>query len=195
MKLKLLVATGNAHKLKEISQILSPYDIEVVGLKDENILIGDIEENGTTYSENAFIKASEVAKYTSLPVISDDSGLEVVSFDDRPGLFSARFAESSGGHDKAMATILEAIEGKDRSAKFICSICLIDEYKNKHIFNGITTGVIADKPEGNGGFGYDPIFICDDLNKNYALLTEEEKNTVSHRAKALNELVKYLKTR
>ena len=139
------------------------------------------------------IKAQNLAKYTIFPVIADDSGLEILALNNMPGLHSARFAEECGGHANAMKKIMKDLEGKDRSARFICDIVLLNVEDRPLLFEGIVPGKIGTEVAGNGGFGYDPIFICDELNKSYALLTEAEKNRVSHRGKALNKLLTYVK--
>ena len=193
MNFELLVATNNAHKLKEIRQILTPHHILVYGMKDLNIDIGEVEENGSTYYENALIKARALQQVTKMPIIADDSGLEILALNNMPGLHSARFAEECGGHAQAINKILKDLEGKDRSARFICDIVLLNVEDRPLLFEGIVPGKIGTEVAGDGGFGYDPIFICDELNKNYALLTEAEKNRVSHRGKALNKLLTYLK--
>ena len=193
MNFELLVATNNAHKLKEIRQILSPFHITVYGMKDLNIDIGEVEENGTSYYENALIKALALQKVTTMPIIADDTGLEIVSMDNRPGLYTARYAESLGGHQEAFKDIFKNIEGKDRTAYFVCSIVLLNVDKNPLRFEARIPGHISEKVDGKDGFGYDPIFICDDIGKTYASMGQEEKNRVSHRGKALKKLVTYLK--
>ena len=193
MNFELLVATNNSHKLQEIRQILSPHHITVYGMKDLNIDVGDIVEDGKDYYENALIKAKALQAVTKMPIIADDSGLEILALNKMPGLHSARFAEECGGHAQAINKILNDIKGKDRSARFICDIVLVNVENKPLLFEGIVPGRIAEKASGEGGFGYDPVFICDELNKSYALLSQEEKNRVSHRGKALNKLLTYLK--
>ncbi len=193
MNFELLVATNNDHKLKEIRQILSPHHITVYGMKDLNIDIGEVEENGKTYFENALIKAKALQQVTKMPIIADDSGLEVLSLNNKPGLYSARFAKDCGGHMEAFKILDKELEGLDRSARFMCDIVLVNVEDKPLLFEGIVPGRIGYEPDGNTGFGYDPIFICDELNKSYASLSEEEKNRVSHRGKALKKLLTYLK--
>ena len=193
MNFELLVATNNQHKLKEIRSILSPHKITVYGMKDLNINIGEVEENGSTYYENALIKANALKAVSKIPIIADDSGLEILALNNMPGLHSARFATECGGHAQAINKILTDIKGKDRSAKFICDIVLVNVEDKPLLFEGIVPGKIAEQVHGDGGFGYDPIFICDELNKSYASLSDEEKNRVSHRGKALKKLITYLK--
>ena len=193
MNFEILVATNNVHKLKEIRQILSPHKITVYGMKDLNIDIGEVEENGVTYFENALIKAEALQKITKMPIIADDTGLEIVSMDNRPGLYTARYAESLGGHQEAFKDIFKNIEGKDRTAYFICDIVLLNVEDKPLRFEAKIPGHIATEISGEGGFGYDPIFICDELGKTYAAMSQEEKNHVSHRGKALKKLLTYLK--
>lgn len=193
MNFELLVATNNAHKLQEIRQILTPHHILVYGMKDLNINIGEVEETGSTYYENALIKARALQAVTKMPIIADDSGLEILALNKMPGLHSARFAEECGGHANAINKILKDLESKDRSAQFVCDIVLVNVEDKPLLFEGIVPGKIGTKVEGDGGFGYDPIFICDELNKCYASLTKEEKNRISHRGKALKKLITYLK--
>ena len=193
MNFELLVATNNAHKLKEIREILTPHHILVYGMKDLNIDIGEVEENGSTYYENALIKAKALQQVTKMPIIADDSGLEILALNKMPGLHSARFAEECGGHAKAIQKIIKELEGKDRSAQFVCDIVLVNVEDKPLLFEAIVPGKIGLEVSGEGGFGYDPVFICDELHKSYALLSEDEKNRVSHRGKALKKLLTYLK--
>ena len=194
MNYEIILATNNAHKLKEVREILSPHKIVVYGLNDLNLKPEDAEENADTYQGNALIKARSVQKLTTMPIIADDSGLEILAMDNKPGLKSARFASECGGHDKAIQTILDYLKDKeDRSARFICDIILLNEGDKPLLFEGIVPGHIADKPFGEGGFGYDPIFVCEELGKTYAEMSQEEKNKVSHRGKALKKLLTYLK--
>ena len=193
MNYELILATNNKHKLKEVREILSPHNIIVYGLSDLNIKLPEIEENGKTYAENALIKASAVQKFTTMPIISDDSGLEIKALNNEPGLHSARYAESLGGHDNAIKEILKRLEDKDdRSAQFVCDIVLLNVDKKPLTFEGIAKGKITKEKMGEGGFGYDPIFISDETGECFALM-QDNKNTVSHRAKALTKLLTYLK--
>ena len=193
MNYEIILATNNKHKLKEVREILSPHNVIVYGLSDLNIKLPEIEENGKTYYDNALIKASAVQKFTTMPIISDDSGLEITALNNEPGLHSARYAESLGGHDNAIKEILKRFEDKeDRSARFVCDIVLLNVEKKPLLFEGIAEGTIAKEKMGEGGFGYDPIFISKETGECFALM-KEEKNTVSHRAKALNKLLIYLK--
>ena len=193
MNYEIVLATNNKHKLKEVREILSPHNIIVYGLNDLNIKPKDVEENGETYSANALIKAKAVQELTNMPIIADDSGLEITALNNEPGIHSARYAESLGGHDNAIKEILNRLKDKeDRSARFVCDIILLNVEKEPRLFEGVAKGKIAKEKMGEGGFGYDPIFISDETKTCFALMGEE-KNTVSHRAKALNKLLLYLK--
>ena len=194
MNYEIVLATTNKHKLQEVRQILSPHKIVVYGLNDLGLKVEDVEENGKTYAENALIKAKAVQKVTSFPVIADDSGLEIIPLDNRPGMFSARYAAEMGGHDKAIAQILEDLKDKDdRSAQFVCDIVLLNVEDKPLIFEGIAKGTIATEKMGEDGFGYDPIFISDETKTCFGTMEQGQKNTVSHRAKALKKLLTYLK--
>lgn len=194
MNYEILFATSNKHKIQEVRKILSPYGIVVYGINDLNLSPKEVIEDGKTYFDNALIKAKALKQLTSMPIISDDSGLEIVSLDNKPGLYSARFATSHGGHANAIKEILNELKNKsNRDAYFICSICLLNVEDKPLKFEAKIKGTIANEPDGSNGFGYDPIFIEDTLNKTYGMMSKEEKNHYSHRAKALKKLVTYLK--
>lgn len=191
---KLLVATGNQGKLKEIREILS--DIEVLGLSDVGIEC-DVEETGTTFAENAYIKAFEVSERTGLPVLADDSGLEVEALGGRPGVYSARFAGEHATDDENVNKLLAELKDvpKDkRGARFACAMCLIfpDGRKIK-TFGTSCPGIIVDRKRGENGFGYDPVFFAPVYGKTFSEMTMEEKNKVSHRKAALTALSEKLK--
>ena len=194
MTFELVLATSNKHKLHEVREILTPHKVIVYGLNDLNLKVRDVEETGKTYADNALIKAKAVQEVTKMPIIADDSGLEIMALENRPGMHSARFASSLGGHDKAIAELLDELKNKeDRSARFVCDIVLLNVDEKPLVFEGIAKGKIGMEKQGEGGFGYDPIFISDETGKCFGLMNEKEKNTVSHRAKALNKLLTYLK--
>lgn len=190
---KIVLASNNAHKIKEFKEILTDYDI--MSLKDIEFL-NDIEETGTTFEENALIKAKIVSEYLKNKelhyiVIAEDSGLCVPSLDNAPGIYSARYA---GNHnDQANRDkLLKEIDGKDRSAYFICDIIVYypdNTYKN---YVGKTYGKITTKEMGDTSFGYDCLFMSNDLNKTFGEASEEEKNSVSHRSRAIKEMVNEL---
>ncbi len=193
MNFEILVATNNAHKLQEIRQILSPHHITVYGMKDLNIDIGEVDENGKTYFDNALIKVKALQNITKMPILADDTGLEIKAMDNGPGLFTARFASSLGGYENAFKEIMNRLEGKDRYAEFVCDIVILNVEDKPLRFEARIPGTIATNVKGEGGFGYDPIFINKELNKTYASMSQEEKNRVSHRGKALKKFLTYLK--
>lgn len=189
--MKLVIASSNKGKIEEFKKILGEY-YEILSL-DEAGFSGEIEENGATFEENSYIKAKAVFDKTGIATLADDSGLVVSSLNGEPGVFSARYA---GDHDmkKNKKKLLDKIEGRDRYAYFVCALTLLDE-KGKICVSGKTEGEILKEESGNGGFGYDPLFFSYDLKKSFALCSEDEKNSVSHRGRAVKELLKAIKTR
>ena len=191
MNYEIVLASNNAHKLKEVREILCPHGIIVYSLNDVNLHPKEVEENAPDYYGNALIKAKSVQELTSFPIIADDSGIEIEALDNKPGIRSARFATEHGGHALAIEYILKNIND-NRKARFICDICLLNVDEKPLRFEGIVEGEIAYEPYGEGGFGYDPIFICKETGKTYAEMKQEEKNKFSHRGKALRKLITYL---
>ena len=196
--MKFIMATNNAHKVIELSRILLPLGIEVVSAKDAGITLDDVEETGTTFAENAFLKANSAYKKTGMSVVADDSGLCVDALDGRPGVYSARYGGEGATDSEKNAKLLDELRNVDdanRTAHFTSAICCILEDGTRIDVEGICNGKISFEPHGKGGFGYDPIFICGD--KCYAELSGEEKDAISHRGIALRklkaELEKYLK--
>ncbi|MGN0665470.1 MAG: RdgB/HAM1 family non-canonical purine NTP pyrophosphatase [Huintestinicola sp.] len=182
--MKLILASNNKNKLREVREILEPLGFEVVSQSEAGADI-EVEENGTTFAENAYLKAKAIYDMLGLPVISDDSGLAVDALDGAPGIYSARYAEDG----KRCARVLSELEGvpdEKRTARFVCSICYIDAHGNKHIAEGTCEGKIGYEKKGTNGFGYDPIFMFGD--KSFAEISAEEKNRVSHRSNALKKL-------
>ena len=195
MNMKLLVATNNAHKIHEYEEMFTPLGIEVVSPKSLGINEDPVED-GTTYEENSLIKAKALQKYSKLPIIADDSGLNVVALNNFPGIFSSRFAKENGGNSVANLKLIEMLKPyEDKSAFFTCVITLLNVEDKPVQFKGICPGYILDKPEGEGGFGYDPIFFSSKANQCFGTAKEEVKNKYSHRAEALKQLVGYLKQR
>ncbi len=193
---RLIIASNNAHKIKEIKAILAEFPVEVVSLKQAGIDI-DVEEDGNTFMENAYKKAYEIFKISKESmVLSDDSGLEVEALGGAPGVYSARFAGEHGNDKKNNEKLLNLMQGKpfeDRRAKFVSAIVLIiDEYRTIKV-EGEIKGYIKEGLAGNGGFGYDPLFFVPECNKTFGELSEEEKNKISHRARALEKLKEELK--
>ena len=196
MEYEIVLATNNAHKLKEVREILSPFNIKVYSLNNLNLHPEDVEENADNYAGNALIKAKSVQKLTNLPVLADDSGLEVEAMGNKPGIHSARYASECGGHPNAIKNILRIVEEKgNRKARFVCDIIALNIEKEPLLFEGIAPGQIADSPYGEGGFGYDPIFIPDGEDKTFAELPQEIKNKLSHRGRALIKFIEYLTRR
>ena len=157
--------------------------------------IPEIQETGTTYRENAILKAEQVAKLTDCFALGDDSGLEVEALGGQPGLYSARFAGEGASYDdnnKKLLSLLEGVPESKRQAAFICVMALAVPDGRTYIVEGSVRGIIAMKGQGAQGFGYDPLFILPDLNKTFAELSPAEKNSLSHRAKALEKVKEIL---
>lgn len=184
--MKLIFASHNAHKTQEVRQILGE-DFEITGLAELGFE-EEIEETGTAFEENAFIKASAIYKKYRLPVIADDSGLCVNALKGKPGIYSARYAGPKADAAENNTLLLKELEScKDRSAYFIAVICYINEQGNPSYFTGKTEGRIIDQLTGNSGFGYDPLFIPEGYNETFASLGHAAKNQISHRYRALEE--------
>ena len=191
--LEIVIATNNPNKVEEYRQMFASIsNIKLFSLKDENIHI-EIEENGKTFKENSLIKAESISKLTDKFVLADDSGLEIEALDNFPGIYSARFMEGRPYKEK-WAAIFEMLKNKEnKNAQFHCVITFITPSKDKYVFEGIEKGYITEKIEGENGFGYDPIFFSNSLNKTFGNATEEEKNAVSHRGKAFSQLLEFIK--
>jgi len=195
--MKLVLASQNQHKLQEMQAILAKFNVEIV-LQSQLGLAIDPEETGTTFEENSELKARAVMEACGLPSIADDSGLMVDYLGGAPGVYSARFAGEPCDDDKnneKLLKLLEGVEEKDRKAKFVSVITMIFPDGETLVVRGECPGRIIKVPVGENGFGYDPIFVPDGFDKSYAQLTDEEKNSISHRAKALEKLEALLKER
>lgn len=189
---QVVLMSNNKHKIEEFSHALSEFGIEVLSAKDIGVYDEPVED-GKTFEENALIKARHLAKYTSLPVIADDSGLEIHALDGFPGIYSARFMEGHSYIEKNTAIIEMLKEKEDKSAHFTCVIAFI--YNGKELtFRGECPGEIISEIRGTNGFGYDPIFYIPSLKKTYAELEEKEKTAISHRGLALIIWKEYLKS-
>jgi XTP/dITP diphosphohydrolase len=188
---KLIIASNNEHKIAEIKQILSQFPLQVLSLKEANINI-DVEETGTTFMENAEIKASEIFKIAHGDmVLADDSGLSVEFLNGAPGIFSARFAGEHGNTSENNEKLLFLLNGKgeeQRKAKFICAMVLIINNTEMVKVQGETEGIITAEFRGEEGFGYDPLFFVSEVSKTFAQMSSEEKNAISHRGRALGKL-------
>lgn len=189
--MEIVIATNNINKVKEYNEILSPLGFNCLSLKDLNIIC-DPEETGSTFKENALIKAKEIAKYTNKVILADDSGMEVDAYPNLLGIYSHRFLENEPYSIKN-ATLIEMLKDKIKTARYVCAIALINFNDQELFFEGICEGHISDISKGNNGFGYDPIFIPSGLDKTMAELESDEKNKISHRGIASNKLVEYLK--
>ena len=188
---KLIVASNNAHKLKEIRQILGNR-FEILSLKDIGLEI-EVEETGTTFEENALIKAKAVYELSGMYALSDDSGLCVDCLGGAPGVYSARYSGEGANQESNNNLLLENMCGADeRSAKFVSSVVLYFGDNNYVCGKGEVFGKILEAPKGNNGFGYDPLFFSDDLKKTVAEASDDEKNSVSHRKRALEDLMRNL---
>ncbi|MBP3707661.1 MAG: RdgB/HAM1 family non-canonical purine NTP pyrophosphatase [Clostridia bacterium] len=194
MNKNIILASNNKHKIQEIKAKLRVLNIDVLSQSESGCNI-DVEENGTTFAENAAIKAKALYEILKKPVIADDSGLEVDYLDGAPGVYSARFcgpdATDKDKYNKILELLKDVNDIKKRAARFKCVICYIDEQGKEHFFEGVCEGRISFEPKGDSNFGYDPIFLVGD--RTFAEMSEEEKNKISHRGLAIDKLFKYLK--
>ena len=188
--MKIICATSNKDKLREIREIFSDFDCEIVSMKEAGVSI-DVEETGDTFLENAYIKAKAVWDITGGVVFSDDSGLEVDYLNKAPGVYSARFMGTDTSYEiknKKIIQLLEEAKGRERSARYKAAICCILEDGSVIEIEESMEGEIAHSPSGSEGFGYDPIFYIKEFSRTAAQLSREEKNKISHRGKALRVL-------
>ena len=186
--MKLLVATNNQGKLKEFNKILGELGIECVSLRDMGIT-ADVEETGTTFLENALLKATEIYQIANMPTIADDSGLMVDALNGEPGVYSARYAGEPSDDCRNMDKLLANLKNEqNRTARFKSVIAAVFSEDDIIVSEGECEGVIIDEKRGNNGFGYDPIFYVEELGKTFAEMTDAEKNSLSHRGKAIRAL-------
>ena len=181
----IILASNNKDKVKEVKEILKGYDI--ISMKEAGIDV-DIEENGTTFEENALIKARAIMKLTGQITMADDSGLEIDYLNKAPGVYSARFMGHDTSYDiknKALIQKLEGVKGSDRSGRFVCAIAVCFPDGREIVKRGTMEGLIAEEIKGDNGFGYDPIVYLPEYGKTSGELAPEEKNKISHRGKAL----------
>ena len=191
---ELMIATSNAHKVEEFKKMLEPRGIVVKSLLDLEEQF-EIEENGTTFEENALIKARSIAKHLDIPVISDDSGLVIDALGGAPGIHSARYLGKDTDYTTKNTIVLSRladVTGEARSARFVCAMGLVYPDGKEMTFTGTIEGYIHDKIEGPNGFGYDPIFYYPPFGTTTANVSDEMKNSVSHRGNALKKLMEYL---
>ena len=190
MQGRIVFATGNAGKIKEIRMIMEDTGLEVVSMKDAGIK-ADIEENGKTYEENALIKARAVAAFTKDIVMADDSGLEIDYLNKEPGVYSARYMGEDTSYDIKNNNLIERLDGvpkEKRTARFVCAIAAVLPDGKELVTRQTMEGYIGWEIAGANGFGYDPIFYLDEYGCSSAELTPQQKNAISHRGKALRAM-------
>ena len=189
--MRIVFATGNANKVREIKAILADLNMEVLSMKEAGVY-AEAEENGTTFAENAMIKAKDIAaKVSDAIVMADDSGLVVDALNGEPGIYSARYLGEDTPYSIKNANIVERLEGipvEERSARFVCAIAAVLPDGRVLSTEGTIEGYIGYEERGNGGFGYDPIFMVPEYGCSTAELSAEAKNAISHRGKALNAM-------
>ncbi|AEH46974.1 XTP/dITP diphosphatase [Parageobacillus thermoglucosidasius] len=187
---QVIIATKNAGKTREFQALLAKKGVEVKSLLDFPDC-PDVEETGSTFAENAILKAEAMARYFHTTVIADDSGLAIDALHGRPGVYSARYAGEEKDDQKNIAKVLEELKGvplEKRTARFHCALAVAAPGRRTAVVEATCEGYIAEEPKGENGFGYDPIFYVPQKGKTMAELSKEEKNQISHRAKALAKL-------
>ena len=183
----IVVATANAHKVEEYRRLLDGQDVELMSLADYPGY-PEVEENGTTFAENASIKAAAANSYCEAAAFADDSGLEAL--DGRPGVYSSRYAASD---PERIAKLLKELDGvENRRARFVCAIAIAFNGEVLEVFEGEVKGTITLEPRGKDGFGYDPVFLPDGCDKTFAELSGAEKDKISHRANAFNQAIEFV---
>ncbi len=191
---EIIFATGNKDKLREIEEILDENEFKIISMKEAGIDI-DIDENGTTFAENALIKARAVSKASGRLTLADDSGLEIDAMDKQPGIYSARFLGHDTDYNYKNNYILEKLKDvpeEKRTARYVCAVAAVWPDGREEAVTETFEGRIGHEQRGNGGFGYDPIFFVPEYNKSAAEMTPDEKNSMSHRGKALRAMKKIL---
>ncbi len=192
--LTVVAATQNEHKLRELRDILEKSGMKVISQKDAGLEKTDVEENGETFEQNSFIKADAIMRLSGMIAVADDSGLEVDFLNGAPGVYSARYAgEHKSDLDNNNKLLKELSGVENRRARFVSVVTMVYPDGRVIYARGECPGTILEAPRGKGGFGYDPLFLPDGLDKTFAEVTQEEKNSVSHRAKALEKLEELLK--
>ncbi|MDD3746198.1 MAG: XTP/dITP diphosphatase [Anaerostipes sp.] len=190
MKKQLIFATGNANKMREIREILGDSEYEIVSMKEAGIDV-DIVEDGTTFEENATIKAKTIMEMTGQLTLADDSGLEIDALNGEPGIYSARYLGENTSYDIKNQTILDRLKDvpeEKRGARFVCAIAAAFPNGQIRTTRGIMEGIIGYEIKGENGFGYDPIFYLPKIEKYSAELSSDEKNALSHRGAALRQI-------
>ena len=192
---ELVLASGNKGKLAEFQRLLDGLDVQIHSMKDYPE-IGEIVEDGSTFAENALIKARAVCKATGKPAMADDSGLAVDALNGEPGIYSARFAgeqRSDADNNAKVLRLMETVADADRTARFFCVIAIVLPDGREYTVEGTCEGTILHALRGEGGFGYDPLFYVESMNKTFAELTMEEKNRISHRGHANRKAVEIIR--
>lgn len=193
---QILVASKNHGKVQEILDILTDAGVSLACLADFPGL-PDCEENGATFTENARLKSEFYSRLTGLPTLGDDSGLEVDALGGAPGIHSARYAGPGASDAERIAKLLSELAarpGRGRTARFVCAVSLAEDGREVFAARGTCEGVISESPRGSNGFGYDPVFQVEGMERTYAELPDDEKNTLSHRGRALAQLRLFLLT-
>ena len=186
--MKVIIASNNKNKIREFKKIFENTSFELQSMSEAGLDIA-IEENGTTFEENAIIKATTIAKMLNTYAIADDSGLMVDALNGEPGVRSARYAGDQHNDDDNNKKLMENMKGKtERSARYVCAICFSNPKGEYVTTKDSCEGIIVDEPKGYNGFGYDPYFYIEKFQRTMAEITLEEKNTISHRAKALEKM-------
>ena len=186
---EIVLATGNKGKIREFTGLLGGVFGNIVSLNDL-VAPPEVVEDGETFRENALKKASAIASYSGKPALADDSGLEVEALGGRPGVYSARYAGEDAADRDNIARLLTELNGiENRNARFVCFLALVSPEGKEITAEGRCEGVILGEPRGEGGFGYDPVFFLPEFGKTMAELTPEQKNKVSHRARACESLI------
>lgn len=191
--MKIIIASNNKGKIKEFKKILEPLGYNVLSQGEAGVNI-EVEETGTTFEENAKLKARAIYNLKHTPVLADDSGVVVDYLNGEPGIYSARYMGLQTDEERRRCVLSKMKDApkEDRTARYVCCICYIDENGKENIVNGIWEGYIAEKEIGENGFGYDSIFIPNGSDKTIAQMLPEEKNSISHRAIAIQKLRKLL---
>ena len=189
--MKFVIATGNAHKVEEFSRMLKNLDFSAISAKELGIDMDEAEEDGDTFEANALIKAQYACEKSGLPAFADDSGLCVDALGGRPGIYSARYAQNDQARITKLLKELDGVKEENRTAKFVSAIACVFPDGRKFTVRGETEGKIDFEPRGVGGFGYDPVFLYE--GKSFGQMTGVEKDTVSHRGKALEKCLLELK--
>lgn len=193
---KWLIATKNKGKVEDFRHLFVKYNIEIISLLDLEEPVEDVEETGTTFEENAILKAEAISELLNMPVLADDSGLEIDSLDGRPGVYSARYAGEDKDDTKNLHKVLKEMEDvpdEKRTGRFVCVLAVASPGEETITKRGTCEGKIIREPIGTNGFGYDPIFQPDNTEKTMAELSAAEKNEISHRGNALKKLETWVK--